>query len=51
MLNGRVLFEQLLEELVRLLPEQRHGATPLAVVEGGAPSPYEAGYDRINSGA
>jgi hypothetical protein len=34
MLDGRVLFEQFLNTLVGLLVEQRHGAAPLAVVEG-----------------
>jgi hypothetical protein len=34
MLDGRVLFEQFLDRLVGLLVEQRHGAAPLALVEG-----------------
>src|ERR687897_4847 len=52
MFDGRVLFEQLLDALVRLLPEQRsRAARRPAVVEGGAPFPDEAGYDRINGGA
>src|SRR5918994_1122451 len=51
MFDGTVLFEQLLDALVRLLPEQRSRAARPAVVEGGAPFPDEAGYDRINGGA
>ena len=51
MFDGRVLFEQLLDALVRLLPEQRSRAARPAVVEGGAPFPSEAGYDRIHGGA
>ena len=51
MFDGRVLFEQLLDALVGLLPEQRSRAARPAVVEGGAAFPDEAGYDRIHGGA
>jgi hypothetical protein len=51
MFDGRVLFDQMLDALVRLLPEQRSRAARPAVVEGRAPFPDEAGYDRIHGGA
>jgi hypothetical protein len=51
MIGGRILFEKLLEALVRLLPEQRSGAAPSDVVEGRAPLPEEAGRHRIHGGA
>src|SRR5215216_2444441 len=51
MLDGRVLFEQFLDTLVGLLVEQRHGAAPLAVVEGRPPLPEEARDDRVDGGA
>jgi hypothetical protein len=51
MLDGRVLFEQFLDTLVGLLVEQRHGAAPLAVVEGRPPLPKKARDDRVDGGA
>src|SRR5215218_4654934 len=51
MLDGRVLFEQFLDMLVGLLAEQRHGAAPLAVVEGRPPFPEKASDDRVDGGA
>ncbi|MBA2692792.1 MAG: hypothetical protein H0U65_09905, partial [Rubrobacter sp.] len=51
MLDGRVLFDQLLKSLVGLRSEQRPGAARLAVVEGGAPLPQEAGCDGVHGGA
>src|SRR3954452_11680047 len=49
--GGRVLFEQALEALVRLLPEQRSRPAPSAVVEARLALPEEAGYDRVHGGA
>jgi hypothetical protein len=47
----RVLFEQVLDALVRLLPEQRSRPAPSAVVEGRLALPEEAGDDRVDGGA
>src|SRR5215211_5016982 len=49
--GGRVLFEQTLEALVRLLSEQRFRASSPAVVEGGFALPEEALGDGVDGGA
>src|SRR5215210_7902245 len=49
MVGGRALFEQTLDTLVRLLPEQRFRASPSLLVEGRTPPlPEEAASDRIH---
>src|SRR5215212_2096595 len=51
MLGGRILLEQLLDALTRLLPEQRPRTAPSVVVEGGAALPEEAGDNGVEGGA
>jgi hypothetical protein len=49
--GGRILFDQTLEALVRLLSEQRFRASSPAVVEGGFALPEEAVGDGVDGGA
>src|SRR5215210_2086285 len=51
MLGGRILLQQLLDTLTRLLPEQRSRTAPSVVVEGGAVLPEEAGDNGVDGGA
>jgi hypothetical protein len=49
--SGRILFDQMLDALVRSFSEQRLRASPLPVVEGHPTLLSEATDDRVDGGA
>src|SRR5688572_11640815 len=51
MRGGRVLFDEALDALVRLIGEQQPRAAPSAIIESRAPLPEKAGDDRIHGGS
>src|SRR5687768_16178474 len=51
MRGGRVLFDEVLDALVRLIGEQQPRAAPSAIIESRAPLPEKAGDDRIHGGS